>query len=305
MASVALWAVVVMASSGAPPQEWAKSFSTPAVRAHFEDETVLLVPVGEKAQAAAAALATVLRSAPPRRLSNVGSMSDQEILAALRNTEARRIAVVRVYPGSGGGAPLAAVTLYGPDGKPLTSFFARQGEPHEQPRTGGPGGDSVSGALEGITRVDRNVDEKFVRANYIDFEEMVVLRDGVKMSQHSIPYRGDQHERIGWDEFYRTVGRKDLADRMTRDTWTRLGLALGAVVVGLGSFAIAAPIGLGGAGPVALIIIGVGLTGALVMAGIAAFAIPAMPVTMLENRKLADEYNQKLARGEIRADSKP
>lgn len=304
MGPVALWAVVVMASSGTPAQEWAKAFSTPAVRAHFEGDAVLLVPVGEKAQPAAAALADALRAGPrkprlvsPPRLGNLGAMSDGEILAATKNAGAERIAVIRLYPGGGGGAPLATVTLYSSSGDPLTSFYARQGEPYEKPRSDDAAGDAGSGALEGITRV--GVDEKLVRAHYLDFDETVALRDGVKVAQFSIPYRGDQHERIGWDEFYRTVGRKDLADKVTSYTLLRLGLALGAVGAGVGSFLIGGPIGLSGGGTLALIIIGVGLTAALVMAGIAAWGIPTLPVNMMENRKLADEYNQKLARGQI------
>lgn len=117
----------------------------------------------------------------------------------------------------------------------------------------------------------------------------------------SILYRGKYLQPIEWEEFYQTVGRKDLLARYRKGVCIRTGLVIGGIVVGLGGTGLMF-IPLLSAGEdqfdrdMKWLYIGGGvlLVGGLV-ALIGAYYDP-QPVDASEARRLADEYNQRLMR---------
>jgi len=303
--ALAVAAAAPAAPAPAPaPAGWAASFSPEAVRAAFLDGPVAVVPGSPSAVAPASALADALRrSSRPLRVidaprPSTGHWTDEMALEAAGRSGADQVAVVRVYPGAQGGAQLCTVAIYRRDRSPLRSFYVPQGQPVVRAPPLVPGGGASP--VEGVARY---VDEAFVRSHYLDFQETVALQEGVKVGHYASPIRGDQRQGLWWDEFYRTVGREDLAGRSAALGSMKITLALAAVGCAAASFAggfisyisLQSTFQPGIVGPV--LFVG-GILGATVF-GLWSAGIHPMVLGMEENRRLADEYNQKLKRGEI------
>jgi hypothetical protein len=116
----------------------------------------------------------------------------------------------------------------------------------------------------------------------------------------SILYRGKYLEPIEWEDFYETVGRKDLADRYNSGVAVRTGLVIGGIVVGLaGAGLMFIPLRSAGDDQqfeedMKWMYIGGGvLLAGAVVALVGAYYDP-QPVGASEARRLADEYNKRL-----------
>lgn len=138
--------------------------------------------------------------------------------------------------------------------------------------------------------------------SYLWFAEGVSVHPytGRVMSTWSILYRGKYKQPIEWEDFYNTVGRKDLADEYNSGVAIRTGLVIGGIVVGAaGAGMMFIPLRSTGEGEqfdedMKWMYIGGGvmLAGSLV-ALFGAYYDP-QPVDASEARRLADEYNQRL-----------
>lgn len=296
-----------MAVSGAP-QGWSASFSTAATK-HFENLSTTVVPVGSASDAPAVALLAALRMASrpvteaPRWRNAADWPDDKLVTEAVKATGAARVAIVRASPRIGAGPPLATVAIYSDTGDAKGSFFVRMGEPFVESDRAVAANDE-EGLQDDITHY-RPVDEKLVRARYLHFEEKVLLSDGAYAGDVNWPLLGEQAQRISWEEFYRIVGRQDVAKRISDAGATRLGLGLSAgglvllsLIVGAISSS-ALSIGVG------VVVVTVGLLGGAVLA-LLAWATVADGLEMTECRRLAEDYNKRLARGEVKtADASP
>lgn len=302
--SSALLVLLAASPALAAPAGWAASFASDAVRQSFGDGPVVVVAGSPAASAPAAALMDALKRGsarlPEAPRPPPAGWSDERAVQAAARSGAAEIAVVRVYPGAGGPA-LCTVAIYGRDQSPLRAFYVPLGQAAVRAPALPTAGASP---VEDVAKY-RNVDEAFVRAHFVDFDEHVTLRDGVKVAEYAVPFLGEQKKFLWWDEFYQAVGRADLAAQSHALNSLKLSLAIGALGCVVGTFVggfityatLNATYSPGIVGPV--LAVG-GVAGATVL-GLWSANLQPMVMNMEENRRLADEYNQRLKRGEIHA----
>jgi len=302
--SSALLVLLAASPALAAPSGWAASFSPDAVRQSFGGGPVAVVAGSPSAAAPAAALLDALKKASVQASEGprapASGWSDERAVEAAVRSGAAQIAVVRVYPGAGG-PTVCTVAVYGRDKSPLRAFYVPLGQAAVRapalPSSG-------ASPVEDVARY-RNVDEAFVRSHFVDFDEHVALRDGVKVAEYAVPFLGEQKKFLWWDEFYKTVGRDDLAAQSASLGKLKISLAIGALGCVVGTFVggfityatLSATYSPGIVGPV--LAVG-GVVGATVL-GLWSANLQPMVTNMEENRRLADEYNQRLKRGEVHA----
>jgi hypothetical protein len=143
----------------------------------------------------------------------------------------------------------------------------------------------------------------------LDFDE--IIGGPAIGGDEYFPVRGEKKQRIGWEAFYKQVQRPDLATRVSDRWWTKTVLTTAGVLGLLGStvgitaagwFALTSgdPLGSVTQNPWPFYFSLGGYVASVVMMHVSG-TIQWMPVEMPINRRLAHDYNVKLARGEIQA----
>ncbi len=222
-------------------------------------------------------------------LGKLDGLEDAAVVKQAAHLPVQAVVVVRVM--STGSGPLAVVTGFDRSGKSVFGFSGAPGRPIElgdAQRTAsiGVGTEAVSA----VTAVSRQAEA--------DYEERQVgiaaygnMAWGKMQVSHANPYRGVLKQEIGWEEFYRTVGRNDLADRYaggmaTRTTVTLVGAGVAVGGLALAIFAQQPVLGLSA-------VAAGGLTAAI------AARWDVNPVSYEEAAQLAEQYNDALRNGKV------
>jgi hypothetical protein len=149
----------------------------------------------------------------------------------------------------------------------------------------------------------------------LGFEDTVIFNayNGNIINRYSDPVEGTYRRPLKWGEFYRRVGRSDLASKWSSRRATKIALIVGGVALVLGGFgAIAAGVVVNDASfkqcldahpgaycPNTSDVGGYAAGGALLGAGfistLVGIILPKQPAEPWETRQLADHYNHELA----------
>jgi hypothetical protein len=328
MSARALAALLLLVSLPALAAGWEDSFPPEATGSYLESaqQGVLVAAAGEPAaetRAAAAALEVALRDSGRARLvmndAPLGSLatdSDADVVRKAAALPVDTVAVVRVFAGAPGTPPTAVVTFYDKAGKVLSAFSAQQGQAVPERVWGGLVGralpNTAQSTVDSVTRVAQDAQAQYEK-KYVWFEDAAYVNAyGGVVSHFSVAYQGKSRVPLSGEAFYLAIDRTDLADRYRARRGTRLGLMLGGGAVSVGGMVMA----LSGVGTRCvrmdarefggclqreneeLLIPGIVVGSAGVVAMLVGALVPHHPVDALEARRLAEEYNEKL-KGEL------
>ncbi|MCC6624149.1 MAG: hypothetical protein IT385_23060 [Deltaproteobacteria bacterium] len=212
--------------------DWSRTFAGPGLTAQAMpgEVTVALVAAGPPSDALTAARTALARAMVGAGRWQVidgdakagGDLDDASIVARLRGVKADVVWILRVYPGAPGRPSDAVVSVFAPDGTLRRAFAASEGA--ELPvASGGSGGGVSSGTLQAVRSVDGERATPVSEAEAAYLKERVHERQTAAMivTQHGAAYvaagpkllfEGDRMIEDGPD-FYRTVGRVDLAEQ--------------------------------------------------------------------------------------------
>jgi hypothetical protein len=298
--------------------EWKQTFVPPSVETYLEGEDlkIIVVAAGEDPGGlaeATLALEVALRAGSKvnlvmnaEALGDVKTLDDQAVVAKAADLPVAIVAIIRVFPS--GDSATAVVTFYDKQGKVIIAFTAQRGTPlaaRSIEASAGKGVDTraaktVGKVLKEQKTAGAGAIEEYQK-KYLWFAEGAAVHPytGRVMATWSILYRGKYKQPIEWEDFYNTVGRKDLADEYNSGVTIRTWLVIGGIVVGLaGTGLMFIPLFSAGEEQfdedLKWMYIGGGvmLVGSLV-ALFGAYYDP-QPVGASEARRLADEYNQRL-----------
>ncbi len=325
MSARATAALLLLLSLPALAAEWKDSFPPEATGSYLESSHrgVLVAGAGEPAaesRAAASAVEAALRDSGRAQLvmndaplGNLAADSDAQVVRKVAALPVDTVVVVRVFAGAAGTSPTAVVTFYDKAGKVLAALSAQQGQAVSTRAGGGIGAltNTAKSTVDSVTRVAKDAQAEYEK-KYVWFEDgaFVNVYGGV-VSRFSVAYQGKSRVPLEGEAFYQAIGRTDLADSYRARSGTRLGLLLGGGAVTLGGTAMM----LGGIGGRCvrenaasydclqrehqeLLIPGILLGTAGAVAMVVGAALQSHPVEVLEARRLAEEYNEKL-KGEL------
>lgn len=278
-------------------------------------------------------------------LGPVKGLGDPDIVARADHLPVSHIAIVRVFPGAEGEPRTAVVTIYDKSGAVALSFTAKEGEAataQDRPQaTGKPDtkdnkidegkGKGVQGTAQktdgktwtevtvpdtrsskpGLTGKELAEAEKLFRQSEISFKEIRKTdRLPKEWNRSTVIYLGDKKKELKGPEFYRTVGRDDLAlgyRKRNNKRWYVMGggAAIGAIAIGYGLSTrqdcdSLLPAEQGACDDQNFKRLGITMTaaGAAVMIGTLYWHFyNPHPVGAKEARALADRHNNKIRRG--------
>jgi len=333
-AAVALLLLLAAAAPAlADPAAWQTSFGAAAVASHHPGKLDAVVVVGAGAAGAdrdeaAGALVTAYKDGGRARLvldaqplGDVSGLSDPDILARAGALAVSHVAIVRVLD-STAGEPTAMVAVYTRKGAPVTSFIATAGTPLPAKETVEPRGasagisqttvDNVTSAKETTRTEQANAKTEFDQG-FIWFDDFIVVNGyGGTVGHGAIAYQGVAKRVLDGEEFYRAVGRDDLAEGYQTRRNTKIGVAIAGGAIAIGGFVYAFNHDDCGDfdsptwsecedGNLNTTLLGIGVsTAGMAVAGIA-FLIPSHPASLSERRQLAIDHNARL-RGELHLD---
>jgi hypothetical protein len=265
--------------------------------------------------------------------SSIGSVAELEDRAIVEKASALPVdvvAIVRVFPGAEGST--SVVTLYGKDGTAKSAFTAKQGEPlaaNEAPatRTAGEGlnpeaSSAVSSSVQ-EAQTDREEALATFSEKFVWFQDWVTYdgQSGAYMGSYTVPMRGKYREPLEGAEFYEAIERPDLAEEYRRNSRIKTALGVPAAVMYLGGIGLATwglVKGIGQAGDREeyndvtgefevveegcfwcgnwQMYTGIGMFGGAVVLSVVNGTIDLFPTDGPESRRLADQYNQDLAK---------
>lgn len=313
------------ASASAEVAAWTKSFEVNALRSHLDaltSDRFIVVP-GEGSDSAAKAFENALRATGRASLvmdaSAVGGLAartDAEIVNEVRHLPIQIVMVVRVFTED------AVITGYDRFGATLLGITATRGKPMkgtsgavaEAPakslptvaRNDTPGMKAVAtapadsattaaapgvdvgegasgGAIASIGRIRQAMELRY-NTNFLRFKE---YKDSSGWPLYTEPVQGSIEKSLTWPEFYRVVGREDLARAFDANVATSNLLRW---VVGPGFL-------IGGLGAGYFLNNGlyplIGVAGALVAGGMGTY-MSVQPVSAKKQQELLDAYNSSL-----------
>ena len=251
-------------------------------------------------------------------LGAMAGLEDAQIVKKAAAMPINRVAILRLFPAGPGEPFRAVVTLYDKAGAVVGAFSGSAGSPIELSGTSLEGkpdeGMNARAADEVATQVstykaDNKKAQETYELYYIGFDDWAaVTQTGRVMNTWTQPWQGKYKKPLEGAEFYRVVGRKDLADKYASTNRTKgVICALGVVVAAVGIYIAATAMStstpnyssdnpadwqskddttqlLWGA-----IIAGIG-AGMITIP----WAVSSHPVDAPEARRLADQHNMKL-----------
>jgi len=238
--------VAVSFSTTAPAlaaPDWGKSFEPGAVAPHLPAGKTSFIVVGAgqptpELQSATAAIEQALRKSGRANLvmnaSGLGPVDGLDDAAIVKKCEAlpvESIVIARVFPGSDDSQPQAVVTLYGKKGELKSAFSGAAGGAAAPAGSVEAEGTGVSAAaVAGVADVVRATERTSTAAQErYDREYLSVNQAGDSL----FPFQGKYHREMSVPEFYRALGRHDLASAHEE----RKVLKILLMVAGLGAVA--------------------------------------------------------------------
>jgi hypothetical protein len=255
VASVSLLLSVPGARADAPPG-WEATFDAPAIQSYLPagELQIMVLGVGPAspglraptdaftaALRASGRVATVLDDAS---VGELGAVDDVTALARVRSLPVTHVAIVRLL---GGEPPKALISIYAKGGgEPIASFIATAGvapAPGVRPSENTAGGGVSRAAVDKVDHLTEEA-QADTRAAKERYHREYVGYDGFDIEIHAGNgwatanvrtrfYLGDAKDPVEGAEFYRAVGRDDLASSYETRENTRIGFMVGGVVVGL------------------------------------------------------------------------
>lgn len=213
-------------------EDWSKAFPPEAaLQARDFFKGLAVVPAGTGAEGAASALIDAVKAQGfktkdiPARLRNDPAKNDKAILSALDRAGIRpgRVAIVRVYPGTKGRRASAVVLIYDKKKARVSSLIGEEG------------GSGTPDQPQALAAEQYSKQVLWYGTHLMPEPGTVAVDDSFNLVFQGT---GGARRAIGWGEFYRLVGRPELA----RKYRTRLRLSYGAVAAGLVSLGVVAAI---------------------------------------------------------------
>jgi len=217
-------------------------------------------------------------------LGTVEALDDAAIVARCAALPVGTIAVVRVFPGSDDDRPQAVVTLYDKKGKVKGAFSAAAGQPAGGKATEPAEGTGVSAAaVAGVSDVVRasGADTGAAQERY-DRESLSVIAS----DSYIAASQGKYHRALEVPEFYRILGRNDLASAYEERRTFKIVLGVG----GLAGFGAGIAMAINDPSDAAVVVCSAGLGVALL-----GLILPnANGLEPAELRESVDRYNGNL-----------
>jgi hypothetical protein len=338
IAPLAACLLLVAATAHADPVAWSKSFDPAAVASQHpaQMQSVVVVAGGDASPArdqAVEALMSAYRVSGraalvmgAQALGDLSALPDAGIVARAAALPISHVAIVRVFASSDGAAA-AVVTVYDKAGASVTSFAATEGaalaakEASTERASAGISQVTADTITTAKSRARDSVDQ--ARTSFDDtfiwFQDFLVVNQYGAVGGGAIAYQGRSKRVLDPQQFYRAVGRDDLADRYTTRRNVRVGVILGgtalslaALVYGVTGDSCDYPYD-GGAGELDdyyrceddsrnRLVWGVGVSMVGTLAATVAWLVPSHPVSLSSRRRLAIDHNARL-RSQLGLDS--
>ena len=232
--------------------DWSAAFAPTAVATHLPaGKTDVIVvgagPASPELRGAAAALEKGLRGSGraglvmnAAGLGPVEGLDDAAIVGKCKGLPVGAVAVVRVFPGGADEPMRAVVTVYDRAGEVKSAFSAVAGPAGSNPTTEGSGvSEAAVAGVSDVVKADGRTasasQERYDR-EYIGFHDIAIAGPG-GVATGILPYQGKYQRQLELPEFYRLVGRADLAADYESTQTTRWILIIGggaAMLVGTG-----------------------------------------------------------------------
>ena len=231
--------------------DWSAAFAPTAVAAHLPATKTDFIVVGagpatSELRSAAAALEKGIRASGRAALvmnaSGLGSvegLDDAAIVGKCKALPVGAVAIVRVFPGGGEEPMRAVVTLYDRAGEVKSAFTGAAG-PAGTPPPAAEGSGVSEAAVAGVNDVVKatgqtaSASQDRYDREYIGFHDIAIAGPG-GVATGVLPYQGKYQRQLELPEFYRLVGRGDLAQDYESTQALRWTLLIGggaAAVVG-------------------------------------------------------------------------
>lgn len=241
-------------------------------------------------------------------LGQAAGLDDDQIVAKAQGLPIDNLAVVRVFPGGKDNPETVVVTVRDKAGEVVWALSGTSGVPVEANEAEGSGrgvsqsaAEAVSETVEAETEASEEARERYAK-EFIWFQDMVgVNQHGSVVSSWSSAYQGKYKKHLDAAEFYRAVGRADLAEEYEANSDKVVaGAALGTVgalgMAGGGLWWVVAATGPDTEGgvpsgvPAALTLV----SGVAMIGGFSSIPEKVHPIPPSEARELADKHNKKL-----------
>ncbi len=291
------------------------------------DDSTAAAGALRKSLSGASNVALVMDSAS---LGDVKSLEDRAIVGKVENLPIDLVGIVRVFAGDGGST--AVVTFYAKDGAAHSAFTVSEGktlEPNEAasaPLAGEGVSTAASTAVASSTSTSTKSREEAIdefERRFVWFQDWVTYsgETGAYMGSYAVPLKGKYREPLEGAEFYDAIDRPDLADQYRKNARFKTATGIPAAFLYLGG------IGLGTWGLVRGITnaqdreeyndvtgefevveegcftcgnwplwTGIGMFGGAIVLSIVNGTVDLWPTEPPESRRLADEFNKKLAK---------
>ncbi|WP_168210780.1 hypothetical protein [Persicimonas caeni] len=300
-------------------QGWEATFLPSRVNSHVDDDGLKYVVVAageadESTEEAAAALAVALRDGEAAlvmddaALGEVAGLDDDKVVAKAQGLPVDQVVIVRVFPGGEGNPDTAVVTVRDKAGEAVWALSGTYGEPVEAKEAEGGGlgvsrnaAEAVGETVESEAEADEEAREQYAK-QFIWFQDMIgVNQYGAVVSSWSNAYQGKYRKLLGPEEFYREVGRPDLAAEYSSNS-SKMGWGIAMTTVGIvgatvgGSWLLVEGISSNydaDADTTTPLLVTVGST-LLAIGGYVVMPDKLHPIEPSEARELADKHNQKL-----------
>ena len=298
----------------APTTPWDRSFSPTSLARQLDKplNSYLVAAAGtpsSELDSATGALTTAFRTCGKAKLvmndDALGSLTKLDDVAIVKKAAAmpvQRVAVLRLFPGGAGEVATAVVTLYDKAGQSVGAFSVRAGElldaaaPTAARASQGVSSEAALGVLQ-VEKTKSAASDEYEKKRIWIEDLTLVNQYGQPVASLSNVYQGKYKKPLIGADFYRAVGRADLAKKFearnrSRKRWSRAGFStlMAGTVLALGCNSVP---NLDATEETAMLVGGLGL----VVAGpaIARFgAVNPHPVSGEEARQLVDEYNESL-----------
>jgi hypothetical protein len=311
--------VILLMTTSASAQDWVTTLDAEGVNSHVAEDDLkfVVVAAGEvdaTTEAAAKALGDALRAGSAGlvmsddALGEVRGLDDDKISAKASSLPVDRVAIVRVFPGGEGKPDTVVVTVRDKAGEAVWALSGTAGQAVEakQGTSGGMGvsrkaSEAVGEVTESETTSTEEAREAYAK-QVIWFQNMVgVNQYGNVVSSWSTVYKGKYRQRLEPEDFYREVGRPDLAEayasNSSQASWSSALATIGLLgTIGGGSWWLAEGISssYGADSDTTLPIVITAGSAAMMVAGFVIMPDKVHPVSSSEALEMADEHNKKL-----------
>jgi len=323
-------------ASADPSSEWATTFQPAAAASHVPAGELQIIVVAAGAaspelRAVTDAFTEALRRSgrsgtvlDDSSLSEVGTIDDAKVLSRVRALPVTHVAIVRLLPGN---PAKALVTVYEKnDRDPVDSFIATSGvaiSPGTPRDEGEPGNGVSSEAVEGVDELQEDSESEVedakerYEAAYVGYDGFdITITGGSGWASAKVStrfYLGASKQPLQGADFYKAVGRDDLAESYEQRSTTRVALIVGGIGLSVASLYPFSQMETGGCGfgssgdsacqerqdshnddmlTAGTVLLAVGSLGATI-----GFMMDPHPVSDSEQRGLADTHNEELKDG--------